>query len=541
MQRSFLIASTVIAAAAAMTSSASAQCVNGVGNGGGFPVTGSGDGTFDTVLPSAPLVVTLSVPTITAGNVLKEVHINGVTHTWSGDTQWTLESPANPGVSYNLLCGMPSDWSADFGGSYVLIDPIQASSCAGATAFPWNVASPIASGTYMQDFGGFTNGSNGIFNTGVESIPVGTGTWTLRIYDWVGGDIGALTSWDLCFGPATTPPPPLPYACVTGGAGFSFPPANTVTGVWDTSLPTNPVSSPLSVVVPAGSTKIQAVKLNGLTHTWAGDAHFVLQDPAGTQYNLLVMSDATSPGGGGCGTDFAGDYVIVDANVGQAPCGPAQPFTCGPSAFGSGTYLQSFSTWTSGNASLLNVPLESIPISSGTWTLTAYDWYPQSDNGVLTSWDLCFDAASGPTAFCTAGTSTNGCVPAISASAQPSATLASACNISIANVEGQKFGIIFYGINNTGFTPAPWAPGSTSFLCVKGPTQRTGSVGSGGNINQCDGVLALDWNAYQTANPGSVGNPFSAGNHVYVQGWYRDPPAPKTTNLSNALDMTMTP
>ena len=536
MQRSFLIASTVVAAAALMTASASAQCANGAGNGGPIPASGSGDGTFDTVLPSAPLIVTLSVPTITAGNVLKEVRINGVTHTWSGDTQWTLESPANPGVSYNLLCGMPTDPGADFGGSYVLVDPVQASGCGGATPFPWGTT-PIPSGTYMQDFGGYTNGANGISNTGVESIPVGTGTWTLRVYDWFGGDIGALTSWDLCFGPPTPPVgAPPPNVCVTGGATIAFPPAATVTGVWNTSLPTNPVSSPLAVTVPAGSTKILSVKLNGLTHTWAGDAHFVLQDPVGTQYNLLVMSDSTSPGGGGCGTDFLGDYEIVN------PCGiSALNFACAGISFPSGTYHQSFSTWTSGSASLLNTPLESIPISSGVWTLTAYDWYPQSDNGNLTSWDLCFDVPSGPSAYCTSGTSSNGCVPSISASAQPSATLANPCNITIASVEGQKFGIIFYGINNTGFTPAQWAVGSNSFLCVKGPTQRTGSVGSGGTLGLCDGALSLNWNAFITANPGAVGTPFAAGNHVYVQGWYRDPPAPKTTNLSNALEMTYQP
>jgi hypothetical protein len=100
---------------------------------------------------------------------------------------------------------------------------------------------------------------------------------------------------------------------------------------------------------------------------------------------------------------------------------------------------------------------------------------------------------------------------------------------------------VFYGINQTGFTPAPWAAGSTSFLCVKGPTQRTGSVNSGGTINLCNGVLTLNWNAYQSGNPTAVGNPWSAGNKVYVQGWYRDPPAPKTTNLSNALEMTYQP
>jgi hypothetical protein len=41
--------------------------------------------------------------------------------------------------------------------------------------------------------------------------------------------------------------------------------------------------------------------------------------------------------------------------------------------------------------------------------------------------------------------------------------------------------------------------------------------------------------------PSAIGLPFSAGDKLYVQSWFRDPPAPRTTNLSNALEMTMQP
>jgi hypothetical protein len=145
-----------------------------------------------------------------------------------------------------------------------------------------------------------------------------------------------------------------------------------------------------------------------------------------------------------------------------------------------------------------------------------------------------------PTVYCTAGTSTNGCVPAISASAQPSASLATPCTISVANVEGQKQGLVFYGLDQTGFTPAQWGAGS-SFLCVKSPTQRTTPGATGGTLNGCDGALSVDWNAFQLANPTALGNPFAAGAKVYAQGWYRDPPASKTTNLSDAIELTCTP
>jgi Tol biopolymer transport system component len=146
-----------------------------------------------------------------------------------------------------------------------------------------------------------------------------------------------------------------------------------------------------------------------------------------------------------------------------------------------------------------------------------------------------------PMSYCTPGTTSNGCAATIAASANPSVSLANACNISVVNVEGQKLGLLFYGIDNTGFTPSPWAAGSTSSLCVKPPTQRTPVQNSGGTANQCNGTLGVDWNAFQLAYPSALGNPWLAGNKAYVQAWFRDPPAPKTTNLSNALELTYQP
>jgi hypothetical protein len=70
---------------------------------------------------------------------------------------------------------------------------------------------------------------------------------------------------------------------------------------------------------------------------------------------------------------------------------------------------------------------------------------------------------------------------------------------------------------------------------------RTLAQGSGGAQGSCNGALALDWNAFQLANPGALGNPWVAGARAYVQGWYRDPPACKTTSLSNAVALTYLP
>jgi len=156
--------------------------------------------------------------------------------------------------------------------------------------------------------------------------------------------------------------------------------------------------------------------------------------------------------------------------------------------------------------------------------------------------NFAFDvSASAPVTYCTPGTSTNGCLASIGASAQPSVTQANACTISVATVEGQKSGLIFYGIDNSGFTPTSWGVGGLSFLCVKAPAQRTTSQSSGGTVGLCDGSLTLDWDAFQLANPSALGNPWSAGADVFVQGWYRDPPAVKTTNLSDAVRLTYAP
>jgi hypothetical protein len=144
------------------------------------------------------------------------------------------------------------------------------------------------------------------------------------------------------------------------------------------------------------------------------------------------------------------------------------------------------------------------------------------------------------TSYCTAGTTSNGCLATISGSGTASASAASGFNIQVHNVEGLKQGILFYGINNTGFAPTPWGTGS-SYLCVKAPTQRMGTQSSGGTLGACNGVLTTDFNAYRTANPSALGSPFTAGQHVYAQGWFRDPPAPKTTSLSDALSFVLCP
>jgi hypothetical protein len=138
------------------------------------------------------------------------------------------------------------------------------------------------------------------------------------------------------------------------------------------------------------------------------------------------------------------------------------------------------------------------------------------------------------TTYCTSGTTSNGCRASISGVGTPSATAGSGYSIRVSGMEGVNNGILFYGIS--GPNAAPWGAGSTSYLCVKAPIQRTGLQLGSGTPGLCDGGMALDWNQWIATHPGKLGVPFPAGCRVWAQGWFRDPPAPRTTSLSNGIE-----
>ncbi len=141
--------------------------------------------------------------------------------------------------------------------------------------------------------------------------------------------------------------------------------------------------------------------------------------------------------------------------------------------------------------------------------------------------------------YCTAGTTSNGCLPAISVSGALSVAASSGTIVSVASLEGQRAGAMIYG--TTGGVAFPWGSGSTSYFCVRAPVQRTLQQSSGGTVGQCDGALSFDLRAFLAANPLAQGNPLSAGTQFSVQCWFRDPPAPRATNLSDAITITACP
>jgi hypothetical protein len=138
-------------------------------------------------------------------------------------------------------------------------------------------------------------------------------------------------------------------------------------------------------------------------------------------------------------------------------------------------------------------------------------------------------------AYCTTSTTTNGCSPQIGASGTASASATSGFTITVTQVEGVKNGMVFYGL-------APQAlPFGASWLCIAAPKQRTTAALSGGTLNACNGVLSIDLLAWIAAHPGALATPLQAGQTLYLQGWFRDPPAPKHANLSGGWSVTMCP
>lgn len=163
--------------------------------------------------------------------------------------------------------------------------------------------------------------------------------------------------------------------------------------------------------------------------------------------------------------------------------------------------------------------------------------YPTSQNGGG-AW-LGPTGCVQPASFCTSSTTTNGCVPAMGSSGSPSLAASAGFTLACSNVEGQQTGLIFYSAS--GAQALPWTIGSTSFFCVKAPVERTPAQNSGGTLGSCNGALSVDWRAFMAASPTAVGQPLVVGRQFWAQGWFRDPPAPKTTNLSNGLQFTLCP
>ncbi len=101
------------------------------------------------------------------------------------------------------------------------------------------------------------------------------------------------------------------------GPGGAIPDAGGTT--WNTA-PTATLSSTVSVNYNV--TGITAVKLNGLAHTWRGDVHVYITNPAGSRFNVIVRPGWTGAGFGDSGNFNSGNYSIVES--GGYPSDPSR-------------------------------------------------------------------------------------------------------------------------------------------------------------------------------------------------------------------------
>ena len=173
--------------------------------------------------------------------------------------------------------------------------------------------------------------------------------------------------------------------------------------------------------------------------------------------------------------------------------------------------------------------------STSTWVLDTIPGYAIVDPN-HTGFRLCGFPVP-PTIYCTAKTSSAGCVTSILTSFGQPVSGDSNYLVGANSVQGQKAGILFGG--NSGPASTPFSGGT---LCVQPPLRRSAIQFSGGTgQNTCDGSYFL------TVNDGSVfpaGLDAGPGNSGWYQFWYRDPnngAGTLGTALSNAVELCFQP
>ena len=305
----------------------------------------------------------------------------------------------------------------------------------------------------------------------------------------------------------------------TGNGGLT---AGTqmVCALWDDNTPqTGQTANALDWQVIGGNLIIQ----------WSNEDHFNAVGTGTVQYQMVVYGGGRTIASGLPLVDFVYNDTNYNGTAYQDDGGSA---TIGYKNWGVIATANDVEYGVGGGTDTIGDPA-----FGGTNMQPKVAGYASSVNPALPHALVIKGAIVAPLSYCTAGTTTNGCLATVSATANPSLS-SSVCTLTVSNIEGLQSGVMFYGL---GQATVPWGTGSNSFLCVKSPLLRAPVQNSGGTFGACDGTFTLNWDAFQAATPGALGQPWSAGNKFNVQGWFRDPPAPKTTNLSDALELTYQP
>lgn len=299
-----------------------------------------------------------SIVVASVGAYLTDVNVQTfITHTFAGDLDFTVTSPSgtvvtlstdNGGGSDNVFNGTIWDDQANPAGQVPYTANLGLTT--DHTYVNNVVATPLAPEEGLSAF--------------VGEDP--NGTWTLRVCDDAGGDIGTINSWNLDF-------LTLPSA-----------PSLTVSNFTNTTavdVPTGPAVVSSSIAVAAIGTQVAKVRVQTfLTHTNCADIDMTLLSPSGKVVTL------TTDNGGTSDNLFNGTMWDTDANPGGNVA-----YTSNVPAPGHGG-LVTDSLYTNLVPVTTLSPEESLGLfagddPNGTWTLTISD-DASSNGGTLSSWTL---------------------------------------------------------------------------------------------------------------------------------------------------------
>ncbi len=246
-------------------------------------------------------------------------------------------------------------------------------------------------------------------------------------------------------------------------------------------------------------------------------------NPSGAAQGLLIKGDQTTP----AGSNTYNIPPVTDPILG-VPCGSG---------------LDEQDLWWD---NVDNTPVGGTPSCPGGIGTNCY-WFGGSPTNPfggfyfhIESAGACSGCNNALTAYCTAKTNSNGCLPAISLTSGPIA-MTGASSVTLNNLSekpgaASHIGQVFW--NTVGPNGAPFNGG---FLCVKGPgivrIAPAANYGGTAGATTCLGSLSQNLNASLAAHPAQA----SAGMTVYVQGWARDTAAFQGIQLSAAFSAVICP
>jgi hypothetical protein len=237
---------------------------------------------------------------------------------------------------------------------------------------------------------------------------------------------------------------------------------------------------------------------------------------------LLSFVDASS-------ADYVSELVYA------RPFGPYN----GPGVFPTPDATGLLGAWNNGSSATFTLDLAHLPLANGSTLnllpqLEAHGFLDVniSDDTAVDYVTLTVLTCSAWT-YCTAKTSSSGCVPAIGATGAPSLANANAFVITTTSVEHAKTGLTFFGTSGANATPF-----QGGLLCVTSPLYRLALKTSGG-ASACQGSLAYTLQEFLDHPAG--GASLVAGTLVHAQTWFRDPATTSTTGLSNGVRFLVCP